>query len=212
MIIYCIPGLGCTEKLFSRTKIKNIGIIVLEWPAPEEKDTMESYAKKFLPQINQSQPFCLLGVSLGGMLCTELSHVINPYETFLISSAKGRHEFPWYLKMLRWFKIQNLISDKHLRKLAYDGKWFIGFDNQYADEYLTMINSMVPNYFKYCLNMIINWKRNSAQSHIVHIHGTADKILLYKNVKSNYAIKGGGHAMILFNAVEINSIIDRELV
>lgn len=82
MTIYAIPGLGTTEKLYVNTKIKGVEIIVLNWPTPEKNDTMESYARKFLPQINTNIPFCLLGVSFGGMICTELSKIISPKKYF----------------------------------------------------------------------------------------------------------------------------------
>ena len=63
MVIYAIPGLGTTEQLYVNTKISGVEIIVLDWPTPEKNDTMETYAQKFLPQINMSKPFCLLCVS-----------------------------------------------------------------------------------------------------------------------------------------------------
>ena len=59
--------------------------------------------------------------------------------------------------------------------------------------------------------MIVYWNRTSIHRNIIHIHGTADKILSHKNVKSTYQIEGGGHAMILFNVTAINQIIENEL-
>ncbi len=211
MTIYCIPGLGCTEKLFANTTFTNHTKVVLQWPVPEKTDTMETYAKKFLPQINQTKPFCLLGVSFGGMLCTELSHLIKPYKTFVISSAKGRNELPWFLKTLNTLGLHKLVSERYHRKLAYHGKWFIGFGSAYIPEYLGMINSMVPNYFTYCINMIVSWTRKKIDANIIHIHGNTDRLLSHKNIYFNYIVDNGGHAMILFNAIEINKIIEKEL-
>jgi len=63
--IYAIPGLATNHLLFNSLKINNAQLIVLEWPAPEQGDTMMSYARKFIPQIDQTKEFYLLGVSLG---------------------------------------------------------------------------------------------------------------------------------------------------
>ena len=90
MVIYAIPGLGTTEKLYKNLNIKDVEIIVLKWPIPSKNDTMQSYAHKFLPQIKTDQPFCLLGVSFGGMLCCELSEFISPEKIILISTSKYR--------------------------------------------------------------------------------------------------------------------------
>jgi hypothetical protein len=211
MIIYAIPGLGTNEKLYVNTHIKNHQIVILNWPIPTLNETMESYAKKFLPQIDQTKPFCLLGVSFGGMLCAELSKTTTPFKLFLVSTCKTRMELPWYLKIFKHIPIHKIVGEKYHRKLAYHGKWFIGFGNAYIPEYIGMVNSMTENYFKFCINMIVNWKGKDYGKNIIHIHGTNDRLLRYKYVKSDYTIKGGSHAMIVFNAAEINSIIEKEL-
>jgi hypothetical protein len=211
MIIYAIPGLGTNEKLYVNTHIKNHQIVILNWPIPTLNETMKSYAKKFLPQIDQTKPFCLLGVSFGGMLCAELSKTTTPFKLFLVSTCKTRMELPWYLKIFKHIPIHKIVGEKYHRKLAYHGKWFIGFGNAYIPEYLGMVNSMTENYFKFCINIIVNWKGKDYGKNIIHIHGTNDRLLKYKYVKSDYTIKGGSHAMIVFNAAEINSIIEKEL-
>lgn len=211
MTIYAIPGLGTTEKLYVNTKIKGVEIIVLNWPTPEKNDTMESYARKFLPQINTNIPFCLLGVSFGGMICTELSKIISPIKIFLISSCKSRKELPWFIKTLKYVPIHKVISEKQHRKMAYKGRWIIGFGKAYIPEFLGMVNSMTKNYFKYCINIIVNWENSSLPKNTIHIHGDNDILLWYKFVKPDYTIPKGSHAMVVFQADEINKIIEKEL-
>lgn len=211
MTIYAIPGLGTTEKLYVNTKIKGVEIIVLNWPTPEKNDTMESYARKFLPQINTNIPFCLLGVSFGGMICTELSKIISPKKIFLISSCKSRKELPWFIKTFKYFPLHKLISEKQHRKMAYRGRWIIGFGKAYIPEFLGMVNSMTKNYFKYCINIIVNWNNTTLPKNTIHIHGDNDILLWYKFVKPDYTISRGSHAMIVFQADEINKIIENEL-
>lgn len=211
MVIYAIPGLGTTEKLYVNTKIKGVEIIVLDWPTPLKNDTMQSYARKFLPQINTAEPFCLLGVSFGGMICTELSKIISPYKTFLISTCKSRNELPWFIKALKLFPLHKIVSEKQHRKMAYQGRWIIGFGKAYIPEFLGMVNSMTKNYFKHCIHIIATWDRREEPKNVIHIHGTNDKLLWHRYVKSNYSIQQGSHAMIVFRAEEINKIIEKEL-
>lgn len=211
MTIHAIPGLGTTEKLYVNTKIKGVEIIVLNWPTPEKNDTMESYARKFLPQINTNIPFCLLGVSFGGMICTELSKIISPKKIFLISSCKSRKELPWFIKTLKYIPLHRLISENQHRKIAYRGRWIIGFGKAYIPEFLGMVNSMTKNYFKYCINIIVNWNNTTLPKNTIHIHGDNDILLWYRFVKPDYTISRGSHAMVVFQADEINKIIEKEL-
>lgn len=211
MIIYAIPGLGTTEKLYINTMVNGVKPIILDWPLPSENDTMVSYAKKFIPQIDTSKPFCLLGVSFGGMLCTELSKLISPEKTFLISTCKTRAELPWFIKLFKHIPIYKYISEVKHRKMAYQGRWIIGFGRAYIPEFLGMVNSMKENYFKYCMHIIVNWNGTELPSNAVHIHGTGDRLLLYRCVKADYAVKGGSHAMVVFRAEEVNKIMEDEL-
>ena len=209
--MYAIPGLGTTQELFINIRIKNTEIIVLDWPIPSANDTMQSYAKKFLPLIDTSNPFYLMGVSFGGMICTELSKLISPVKTFLISTCKTRQELPWFIKTLKHIPIHLVLSEKYHRKLAYQGRWFIGFGAAYIPEFLGMVNQMKENYFTYCIHIIVNWNNTIAPNNTIHIHGTNDNLISHKNVKADYLIKDGSHAMVVFRAEEINAFLEKQI-
>lgn len=211
MIVYAIPGFGTTAQLFSNLNIRGSELIVLDWPPAEADDTMQSYARKFLPQIDTSRPFCLLGVSFGGMLCGELSRLVSPQKTFLISSSKFRKELPWFIRMFRLFPVYKYISESRHRKLACHGRWMIGFGKAYMPEFMTMVHSMSDNYFRHCIHIIVNWNRKDPPGNALHIHGSGDRLILYSGVKADHTIKGGTHAMVVFRADEISRIIEKEI-
>ena len=207
--VYVIPGLGTTERLIANIRIPNAEVIVLAWTLPEKKDTMISYAKKFVAYIDVSNPFYLLGISFGGMICTELNKIIYPVKTFLISTSKTRDELPWFIKMGKYIPIHLLFNEHFHRKLDYYGRGIIGFENDYTIEFLEMLNQMKKHYFEYCIHMIVNWNNKILPKNAFHIHGTNDKLLPHKLVKADYFIEGGTHAMIVFRAKEINAIIEK---
>ena len=207
--IYAIPGLGTTAELYINIKVKQAEVVVLDWPMPDKNDTMQSYAKKFIPQLDTSKPFYLMGVSFGGMICTELCKYINPEKTILISTSKTRQELPWFIKTLKHLPIHLLVSERYHRLLAYHGRWFVGFGKAYIPEFLGMVNQMKKNYFKYCINIIVRWKNQTLPKNVVHIHGTNDKLLSHRYVKADYLIKDGSHAMVVFRAEELNALIEK---
>jgi hypothetical protein len=211
MIIYAIPGFGTTAHLFSNLNIKRAELVILDWPLAESRDTMQSYAEKFLPQIDTTKPFCLLGVSFGGMLCGELSRLVKPQKTFLISSSKFRKELPWFIRIFRHIPLYKYISESRHRKLAYHGRWMIGFSKDHMPEFMAMVHSMNHNYFRHCIHIIVNWNRSDPPDNVLHIHGSGDRLILYGGVKPHHTIKGGSHAMVVFKADEIIPIIEEEL-
>ena len=95
--------------------------------------------------------------------------------------------------------------------MAYQGRWLVGFGKAYIPEFLGMVNSMCENYFQNCIHIIVNWNGTQLPKNAIHIHGDNDKLLKHKFVKADYTIPKGSHAMIVFQAEEINRIIEQEL-
>lgn len=211
MIVYAIPGLGTTKELYINTYFKNHQLVVLDWPEPSEKDDMRSYAAKFISQINTKEPFALLGVSFGGMLCVELSKIICPQKVILISTSKTRLELPWFIRLMKYMPLHKIINEQYHRKMAYHGRWFIGFGSAYIPEFLGMVDSMQQNYFRHCIHIICTWNNIELPNNYYHIHGTNDRLLSHKNVKANTLVRDGSHAMVVFNADEINALIENQL-
>lgn len=211
--VYAIPGLATTEELFQFTHLNNAKLKVLSWPEITSQDTLQSYAKRFLNQIDTSHPFCLLGVSFGGMLCAEISLLTKPEKTILISSSKCSKELAPMLKLFRQLPLYSLLSDKMLKHMTRNSRWILGFEKKFMPEFLSMVNSMKPGYIKNSIHCIVNWKQhNCYRPDIIHIHGDADKLLIYGSVKADYTIKGGNHAMIINKADEINDLLNKIIV
>lgn len=208
-IIYAIPGLGTTKELFNSISVPGYQIKVLDWPTPQPAWNLKDYAREFLKQIDSSGPINLLGVSFGGMLCCELADLVTVEKLVLVSSCKNRRELPGILRLLRFFPAHLLFSDRHYRSLAARSRWVIGFEKSYMPEYMKMVHAMPHNYFIRCFHMIVSWNRISNSQNIVHLHGNADRLLLYKNIKNCETIKKGTHAMIVYQAKEINDFLNR---
>ncbi len=206
--IYAIPGLGTTAELFSFLKLNNYKLVVLHWPETLPGMDLKDYAQLFIKQINTTEPFILMGVSFGGMICSELSHLLPTQKTILISSCKNKNEFPFLLKLLKFFPIYKLISEKKLRQMAVHSEWILGFKKDYEDEFELMIKQMKENYFKHSIDMIINWEQASLPKNYIHIHGKKDRLLLYKNVAVDKTIAEGTHAMVVYQAEEISTMIN----
>ncbi|MBK7816550.1 MAG: hypothetical protein IPJ60_02715 [Sphingobacteriaceae bacterium] len=209
--IYAIPGLGTTGKLFEFMRIANCEVKILQWPQPESGMTLEQYAKLFVQQIDTSKPFSLLGVSFGGMICSELSHMINAEKVILVSSCKNKNELPLLLRFQKYIPIYKWLSENLLRRFAFNSRWILGFEKEYKDAFEEMINAMPKNYIGLSIGIIVNWTNTKTPRNCIHIQEKKDNLLLYKNVKADYSIENGGHAMIIYQAKEMNELLSRIL-
>jgi esterase/lipase len=206
--IYAIPGLGTTAELFNGIYIPGYKIKILTWPVPQKTWTMKEYTAEILKQIDTSEPINIMGVSFGGMLCCEIADMVPVKRIALISSCKTMHELPVMFGILRKVPFHRMLSEKRFRALTRWSRWIIGFEKKYMPEYLKMVHSMPDHYFSRCFNMIVTWKRKSNKDSIFHIHGDADRLLSQRNIRNFENIKGGNHAMIVYKAAEINSLLN----
>ena len=108
MKIYAISGLGADERVFKFLKL-NAHIEVLHWIKPKRDESIQDYALRLSSKINTDEKFCLMGVSFGGLIAIEISKILNPELTILISSAKTESELPLIYKTFGKTKISKFL-------------------------------------------------------------------------------------------------------
>jgi pimeloyl-ACP methyl ester carboxylesterase len=207
--IYVFHGQGSDHRLFKHLVVPpGYDTVHISYPMPEKREEMHSYALRILPQIDTTGPFVLLGVSLGGMICTELSDTLSPVRTILVSSAKTGGELPGRYTFMKIFPV-NRIVPKGLIKAG--GRLLQGIvepDRKYDKEtFKSMLKEKDPQFLKRTVDMITHWERTTYSGQIVHIHGNKDHTIPVKNVKADYIVDGGSHMMIITRADEINELI-----
>lgn len=211
--VYFFPGQGSDKRLFDKIKLdSSFESQFIEYPIPKKGESLPQFAKELSLKIDTTQSFILIGVSLGGMICTELSDFLKPVKTIVISSAKCRQELPKRYTFQRKVPINRAIP----AKAVYLGAKFLQpivepDRNKQKSIFKAMLSANSPIYLKRTANMIINWNRNSFSNKIIHIHGTNDHTLPLKHIKANYIIKNGSHMMTLTKGEEINEIIKQML-
>lgn len=88
---------------------------IIEWIDPNPNESIESYAKRLIPQIDVNTEFGLLGVSFGGLISIELGKQINPQKIILISSVETSNQLSSrYLKIGK-SGILNLIPNSLIK-------------------------------------------------------------------------------------------------
>lgn len=208
MTLYGISGLGADKRVCDYLTL-NCKFIPIEWIEPVKNETIEGYAARLSKVIDQTGEFGILGVSFGGLVAVEISKIINPNLTILISSAETKYELRPVIKALGKTRLSKLIPANLFdppRKITH---FLFGTDSK---ELLNNILDDTDLHFtKWAVNELLNWKNVDHVEQILKLSGTRDKLIPpIKDPKINL-IKGGGHFIIVDKAAEISEIINERI-
>lgn len=187
---------------------------VLEHFVPEKNDDITAYARKMAAKIDTSQPFILIGTSLGGILALELSRLVNPDKIILIASVKGRSELPLWIRSMRYLNLHRLISGKRFRDLSNSNinRLVARRDSRTAQLLRDMHQTANLEFIEWAVNAVVKWRSpETIREDVIHIHGTADQLFPIGKIKNAIPVKGGSHVMNLTQPHEINRILQEIL-
>lgn len=209
--IYLFPGQGSDYRIFDSITFDSLyKVKVIAYSTPAKGATMAAFAKSLSSQIDTSEDFILIGVSLGGMLCVELSEFLNPRQTIIVSSAKNRKELPFRYRFQKVIPIYEAIPPKALFIGAKILQPLVEPDrNKNKDVFKSMLESKEPVYIKRTIRLIIQWDRTHNTKTIFQIHGTNDHTIPIRNIKTpTYVIDGGSHMMTLTRSQAMSKILN----
>ncbi len=207
--IYLFPGQGSDERIFEKIKFDpSYKIVHIKYPVPEKGTTMKQFAEIIRQQIDTSGKYTFIGVSLGGMLCSELSETLHPEKIIIISSAKSRKDLPFRYRFQKSIPVYKIIPAGLIKLGARILQPIVEPDRKKnKSTFKSMLKSKDKKYLKRTINMIVKWDKTTYSNKIIHIHGTKDHTLPIRKLKADHIIKKGSHMMTLTRGEEINILI-----
>lgn len=206
--IYCISGLGADERAFSKLKVDGYELKVIPWLMPEKNETIIHYATRMRTGITGKNPI-LMGLSFGGMVCTEIARQIPVQKIIIISSIKSSKEIPLWMKTVAALRLNKIVPLKSTKLTQPIQNRMLGVQ---SDEEKKLVASLRQQadlpYTNWAVNQALNWKNSWKHPHIYHIHGEKDNMFPIKNIRADYVIKNGGHFMIMNRATEVSACIN----
>ena len=209
---YFISGIATDERALRYQYDAVPNSIYMPFPKHDKKDTMSTYVQKFIPLIDTTTPFNIVGHSMGGIMAMELIQHVQPQKVILLSTIKSRGEMPFKLKQL---------SVTHFHKLL-PGKGFISsvrFGSRFKSELkkmeglremaVSMAEANDPGFLYWAVNAIVKWKgTEDYRNDVIHIHGTRDEVFPYSKLKNVIPVFGGTHVMNMTRAEEVNRLLN----
>src|SRR5947209_20272187 len=109
MTAYFISGLGADERVFENLKIKEgITLRYIHWIEPLKKESLKEYIDRLMIQVDTSDQFILIGMSLGGIIAVEMNKICQPLRTIIISSVCTTKEFSFLFRLIHFFQLQKI--------------------------------------------------------------------------------------------------------
>lgn len=213
MNVYFISGLGADERAFERIHLSSrYSVHYLTWISPVKNETLKEYAKRLAVPIDTTQPFALVGLSMGGMIAAAMNDFLTPQKTILISSAASSAELPAYFKWCGNMGLHKLIPTRLMDKPNAFAYWAFGAKSETEKKLMRrIINEGDAAFTKWGIGAIITWKAKEKPKNIFHIHGEADRILPLKYTRPDAVVKGGSHFMVWTKAGEVSKLLQQVL-
>lgn len=209
--LYLFSGLGVDERVFAGLALTEYSVRYMNWIQPQEDDTIASYAARMAYGITSDTPV-LIGLSFGGMVAIEVAKQIPGAIVILISSAKIRGEIPPYFRGCLNRLLLKYIPGKWLVWPNAISFWLFGVTKRKERKLLAaVLKDTDPEFLKWALTQIAQWKNDTVPDKIYHIHGKRDRLLPYRYISHPIPVRDGGHLMIMNRADMVTGIV-REIL
>lgn len=206
---YLIPGMGANHRIYEKFKLENGNVHFLNWMDHRKSETLKDLAVIMAERINTKNNI-IIGSSMGGMMAVELSHIVKPVATILISAPTKRDQFPAILKLVNGLKIHRLTSVKSISKLYKLADTFMDFKSEeQRDMFYEMLNELPPEFIHFSVRAVLEWQNQIGPSgkHI-QIIGSEDRLFKPTKMYRPIVLQGGGHFSAFDRGDQISEIIN----
>jgi pimeloyl-ACP methyl ester carboxylesterase len=209
---YFISGLGADKKAFYKLKLPaGYEAIYLDWITPLSNESLKDYAHRFSNFINDKEEFILVGLSLGGMIASEIARIKSPGKVILLSTVSSSDEMPWYFRWAGKVGIQKIIPTGLYKRMTIINHFMGSKSKTDKAIVLSFVKQVDPSFIQWSINAILGWKQHERLNNSIHIHGSKDRLLPHRYTKASHIIENGRHLMVLNKADEINKILGEVL-
>lgn len=205
--VYFIPGLGADRRVFSLLDLSYCEPVFLDWIKPVKKESLAQYALRFREEIPEQHPL-VVGISMGGMMATEMAKKDPQLRAIIISSNKTSQEFPSYLRIGRYVPVYKWMPENFARHVMRISSRFMGGHKKNEQLLLDeIIRDTDHQFVNWAIGAILRWHNVEVPSNLIHIHGTADRVLPYKKVSAHHTIDGGTHVMTIDQPEAVSNML-----
>ena len=212
MKAYFISGIGADYRLFTHTRLpEGYEAVYIHWIPPQKTETLPDYAQRLIAQIDTTEPFILIGLSLGGIMSVEIAKRTSPVCTIIISSVPLSAQLPGYYKLAGKLRLGRLVPAS-LLKSAASIKHSLTMKSAANRQLMrTIIRAGDDRFIRWALNAVLDWDNREIPSPFFHIHGTRDEVFPIGLTNPTHIVPKGGHMFLMSHPAMINDILQQIL-
>lgn len=204
-------GLGADARVFNGLDLQAIPIQEIRWEKPLKGESIGDYAGRLSGQI-QADSCVFLGLSFGGLMAMEVARHLNPAKVILLSSVKTRREIPFYYRAAGRLRLHKCLPTRWMMRSTAITHWFFGLKTKEEKAlHRSILAQTDPVFFNWAVNALLTWQPQDCPCPVVHIHGSADRMLPLRFVQPHHVVSGAGHWMVMQQAAEVSALIQAEL-
>jgi len=213
MNLYFISGLGADKRIFQKLVLPEHFVVhYIDWLPVAKNESLTNYCRRLSEVIDTSRPFSLVGLSFGGVVAIEMSKFLSPVQTVLISSFCLKKEVPRFYAFLSNTGLYKLLPMRLLLKPNHFVFRMFGAYKPGIKELLkNILQDTDPEFFHWAVFRLFSWENNWKPDNLVRIHGTADRVLPYKENMNAIPVKGGEHLMVYSKCEVVSAILADKL-
>ncbi len=211
-----MPGMAAGPNIFEFLKLPDTyEIHYLHWLQPlSVNESLQQYCKRLIEeQIYHENPI-LLGVSFGGIIIQEMAQQIDVRQLILISTIKNEKEWSPFHKAIRQTHLYKLLPLQLFNHITFLEKFAVSKRIKHRIElYKRYMDVKNPEYLKWSIKKILNWKATPINLPFVHFVGDKDLVFPPRYIHNpKIIVPKGRHDMIIFKANWFNKYLPEILV
>lgn len=196
--IVLFPGLAGDHRLFDHLTISCLNRQVIVFLTPKKNESLSAYAKRIAETIHLSHPLVFIGVSFGGILAQEVARYCPPEKIILVSSLSSKKQLPQVYRLFSLYPVYEWLSETALKKLiAWAGRKFTKKNEAETALFEAMLQEADINLVRWGIRQVLRWDQVAPSMHMIHIHGSNDRLFPIKYIPVNHLVNKGEHFMII---------------
>ncbi len=215
-----IPGLGADAAIYEpQRRALGARLVVPPWPEPDYgRDTLETYARRIADAVRArpdvSRPFCIGGLSLGGILAAEIAECCadDVAGVFLIGACLDRSEIPAVFHLLaragQWAPTGLMLAAANRLAPAFIS-WWQGLDAEMADLYASVYSRGNKRLLRWAALAMSQWQSKACpRAPVYRAHGRRDQIIPIPEhrfrAELDLVVPDGNHLINMTHATPVN--------
>jgi pimeloyl-ACP methyl ester carboxylesterase len=208
MKVYFISGLAADSRVFKYIRLPpGCEPVFLEWITPVKNESLKDYSLRLAEKIDINEAFSIIGLSMGGMMASEIANKLNPVVTILISSVPSSTHLPFYFRAAGSLKLDKAVPISLVKSVAVIKRFFTAETDDDKKMIREIIKESDNDFIRWAMGAILKWQHEALPASYIHIHGTRDDVLPIRFTRPTHVIRKAGHLMIMTNAGQINKIL-----